>query len=595
MMMGRAVSKKTLMVMANDADIPILAGDCCIVIKQYTKDGAIEIVSTTRKTLERVHQFIYNDDRPRPDTVAAAHPIFEGIEDRKLRALMTLFLGCDVHLKGMKGVTPKALDEKIIKTQYPKFLEQHPGTSLIGFLEHYMSTKAGGFDKEVMHTFIDALIYEPTNEVADPSNTDGVGDKPMPCRSYIDEPPVKLPMYLEEYAVPDYYTEIFDGPEIAVCKGVGARCHKFLCADGYIKCKSCDDIVCNHCTAKIEDNSYCLTCYVAELFVPDIDVEEGKTISDMREELASIYGAENTKDITVDEVEDMYALKEIATARIKKLFDDVAFPKFPSSELDAKVSSQWDTIMGINFGEGGAFISDPDLKPEYLPGILDLFSSLVRFESKIRTNWVKDPMVYDAMSFMFIDFVQKSRVDDGYRLLMRCVRHAFDSRCKSLDKVVGTLVLDGEGDVGVRIGSDVPASMKNNIYATEVVATARHLLCCKCTCQCGSQDTQNITCVHILVLLYLLTMLLMEDLAEHLLIALASRVSGSIDNSPEDDEGDKQNWLRSMSNWTDAEVTDIKVNIAAHMLAAGEQVTEHDKKNKELTRASAIICGWDRE
>ena len=52
-MMGRAVSGETLMVMTSDADtdIPIIAGDCCVAIKEFTKVGAIKIVSTSNQTL----------------------------------------------------------------------------------------------------------------------------------------------------------------------------------------------------------------------------------------------------------------------------------------------------------------------------------------------------------------------------------------------------------------------------------------------------------------------------------------------------------------------------------------------------------------
>jgi hypothetical protein len=97
--------------------------------------------------------------------------------------------------------------------------------------------------------------------------------------------------------------------------------------------------------------------------------------------------------------------------------------------------------------------------------------------------------LYQVVPSALIEMAQNSRVGNGYMLSKRMVRHAVDSRCKS----VGSLIVDKEtGDVGVRLDANVPASMRKNIYDTEVMATAKNILCCKCNCQCGSQDEQRI-------------------------------------------------------------------------------------------------------
>ena len=68
------------------------------------------------------------------------------------------------------------------------------------------------------------------------------------------------------------------------------------------------------------------------------------------------------------------------------------------------------------------------------------------------------------------------------------------------------------------------------MYNTEVVATSTKRLCCKCSCPCGSNEDERIVCVRILVVLYLLSILLIKDLAEHMLISLASQISGAVDD-----------------------------------------------------------------
>ncbi len=77
----------------------------------------------------------------------------------------------------------------------------------------------------------------------------------------------------------------------------------------------------------------------------------------------------------------------------------------------------WTEFADVNFSEGASFIGDPDLDPQYIPGILGFFASLVQFESKKRTHHVKDSAIYDAMPELLINFAEKSRVASGYCLM----------------------------------------------------------------------------------------------------------------------------------------------------------------------------------
>ena len=99
LMMGRSISGATLMIVSSDADIPIITGDDCIAIKEFTKDGGIELVCTSGSTLRHALSFLSDEDRRHTTFHPAEHPIFEGVSVRKLRALMALILGCDVYPK----------------------------------------------------------------------------------------------------------------------------------------------------------------------------------------------------------------------------------------------------------------------------------------------------------------------------------------------------------------------------------------------------------------------------------------------------------------------------------------------------------------
>lgn len=71
----------------------------------------------------------------------------------------------------------------------------------------------------------------------------------------------------------------------------------------------------------------------------------------------------------------------------------------------------------------------------------------------------------------------------------------------------------------------------------------------------------------------------MEDLAKHLLITLAAQIGGSTDGEAESDV-DESTWKWSLSNWSRAEVKEMKQSIITLMEAAGEPI--HDTSNKTI-------------
>ncbi len=89
MLIGRIVCGETLMIMTDDCDIPLTLGGMCVVIKKYTKDGVIGIVSISRETLTNALQFLSNETRTcNVDVTPAQHPIFEDVLDCNLHVLL---------------------------------------------------------------------------------------------------------------------------------------------------------------------------------------------------------------------------------------------------------------------------------------------------------------------------------------------------------------------------------------------------------------------------------------------------------------------------------------------------------------------------
>ncbi|KAL3771525.1 hypothetical protein ACHAWU_003700 [Discostella pseudostelligera] len=231
-MAAQSINQNAVMVMTKDSDIPIIAGDDCISIKSFTK-GKYEIVSTSESTLKHAMSYLPEASKQRVQFNAAANPVFDGVSNVRLRALIMLVLGCDVYIPGMKAVKgmsalrfvhseKRACEDELFASLHQKFME------------------ANKLSKQEVDTYIDAIIYEPTNHarvlVESPT-------EPSCCieRTYLFERPTSLPRYLEQYSIDDKFKtdSIFDGPATLTCKGVGERKHLFLAHEGHDACHNC--------------------------------------------------------------------------------------------------------------------------------------------------------------------------------------------------------------------------------------------------------------------------------------------------------------------------------------------------------------------
>ena len=160
LIMGRVINGSTLMVQTSDSDIPAISSDDCIAIKDFTKEGQMQIVSTSEQTIKKAMTYLSEGSRNHVTFTPAKHPIFEGVVDRRLRALIAIFLGCDVCIKGLPGVGAKTMNE-IINVYYPKYSKRCPNVSLFAYLKRYLCNKMKGYNHSVVQTYIRALIYEP--------------------------------------------------------------------------------------------------------------------------------------------------------------------------------------------------------------------------------------------------------------------------------------------------------------------------------------------------------------------------------------------------------------------------------------------------
>ena len=538
-MCSKIINQEAIMAMTRDADIPILCGDCCIAIKGFTK-GSFEIVCVSETHMRHAMTFLPTNSKA--TFTKAKHPIFDGVKDHKLRALFMIILGCDVYI-GMKGVGAAKLEQMIkeSKAQTEEDLHKHLRNRL---------KYTNKLTEDVIDTYISAILYEPTNNARDDDNS-------LP-RTYLFGSPIRLPKYLEEFAVDDKYKNeaVFMGPNISRCKGVGDSHHQFLSCEGIQRCFKCGESICSHCVSTIKSDVYCLSCFACESIVSESTTNStspsSKTIADMRKELM-LDKFDGAKELSADEVEDAYEIMQHINKYRDMADESVPYPLYPTTEM-INNTEKWEDLVEIDFKGGGSFLAKPDLKQEYIPGVMKLFAELVRFDPAKKTEWDKDHAVYDSLPDIFIRFAHKSRVDSGFRLLMRCVRHAFDNKTPPLEGNTAMLIAHG-GEIGIRLDAFIPASMRQKFYQTGIVVTTLDLLCCMCTCPCGSQTIQRIVCVHTMAGLYQLCLLLFAGLAESIVVEFAACLNA--------DFWDDKKW--SANEWSS-----LKDSAVTLMGAAGE-------------------------
>jgi len=88
LIMDRLINGSTLMVQTSDSDIPAISSNDCISIKDFTKEGQMQIVSTSEQTIKNAMTYLSETSQNYVTFTPAKHPIFEGVVDRRLHALI---------------------------------------------------------------------------------------------------------------------------------------------------------------------------------------------------------------------------------------------------------------------------------------------------------------------------------------------------------------------------------------------------------------------------------------------------------------------------------------------------------------------------
>ena len=99
-----------------------------------------------------------------------------------------------------------------------------------------------------------------------------------------------------------------------------------------------------------------------------------------------------------------------------------------------------------------------------------------------------------------------------------------------MEQKASLFVHEKDKEIGLVLENTIPASMKDSEYKVKLAFTKDELLASKCQCHAGGDNNQRVVCVHTLPVIYQLTMLLDDGLAEHLLIELCSRWDSELES-----------------------------------------------------------------
>jgi hypothetical protein len=130
---------------------------------------------------------------------------------------------------------------------------------------------------QMLDMFVDALMFEPAND----------NNKEYLHNQYIYGSPMTLHPYLNDFNVNKLSpTEVDCCVDLCLCVGCGASeySHLFLKSEGFRSCTSCKAVSCLQCIfqKQIGGNCYCYDCYLPEISVSKLTIENRKSHDELR-------------------------------------------------------------------------------------------------------------------------------------------------------------------------------------------------------------------------------------------------------------------------------------------------------------------------
>jgi hypothetical protein len=544
-------------------DQAALLGSKCICIKKwkFKRNGRnriieeMEIFTATRVTMNFLLNILdlpYDND----NVLSPKFPLFEDIDCYRLRSLIAIGISCDINLHPI--VTPQNI---------LKFMKE-PFWTNVGNDDKYLELKKyyiQGFNKrsdkrtkiqynkktifsdnvvnakefnKMVDIFVDAFVYEPT--ITDKTTTNGTTNF-----TYIHGPPNNiLHPYIESFNNNNHINNIYqqqkllptDVDDCCICCGTGKKSHLFLEAEGFCCCFTCGKIICMQCIFNKEntDEIYCYECFMPEISVDICQVDSIMTSHQLRDE-------PDKMNIITTADDDRFILQEIYDAMInsslyESVTDRISVPKENSLYLQELENNS--KINSLNVSKVGHMIINELINPVQIKKLIKMMALVVKMYDKEKdgTTRNKEYMqnTYKLVPSSIVRFAEDSRIKGGGgRLVDRCLRHSTDQETPDLMEATGHVV-EYQEQPRLLLNHVVRSSMKQDEYKVSVCFSEETIVSCSCDCRAGSIGTGRVLCVHVLPVIYQMTLLIFDGLADNLLITIANnwdRLSQGVDST----------------------------------------------------------------
>ena len=177
-------------------------------------------IITGSQVARRIEELLSHCEQSSVFPVEPKFPLFDGVNDPKMRALIAIALGCDALPGGVPGVGAASLSNLL--TMCSNHVLIHEKFAEILCEQRRAIVK----DPQALLCIAHSLLYEKTNS----------------DYGYMFGAPIMIEQYNVAFAAPE--TQVIDGPLVRVCKGCNGVSHLFLDAEGVSSCVECKSYLC---------------------------------------------------------------------------------------------------------------------------------------------------------------------------------------------------------------------------------------------------------------------------------------------------------------------------------------------------------------
>jgi hypothetical protein len=205
----------------------------------------------------------------------------------------------------------------------------------------------------------------------------------------------------------------------------------------------------------------------------------------------------------------------------KTIFDGVRIPIKKGAYLS--ILERESLLGSFDFKDGGQFLINEFLSSEQKIKILEILASLVNMYDVSGVKHKSKEKTYKILPTTIVGFAKAYRIDPegGDCLLGRCVRHATCSQNKKV-KDTSCHVVEFDAQPCMLIHHQIRASMKQNQYRTSICFNENTIIACMCDCKAGCEGNGRVICVHVLPIMYQITLLLFKELSHDILVEYAN-------------------------------------------------------------------------